>query len=260
MKTNENKKNKGVIVLIITLCLIIVGLVGYISYDKFYVDKKTTVEIKELNQKLASNEKNIKESEFKIEKLKKSNSTCQSEVNEIKKGNSTVANANNYELFLKKLNDGFYGENSGYFGVRIGNYEEVETGYRISTSEDLDIFINAKNKLVISNGKKTKTLADNVLMVVGTDYWYGAIDPAEDEEQEGFFEKFYYLTKDGSVYVFYANEYEFSGDQKPKIVKLNYKNIVGIFGTNSKIEGTYRDYEIINSTVLVDINGNVFYE
>ena len=75
----EKKNNTGLVVTIIILVVLLLGLGGYICYDKFYLDKKD--DTSNTNGTI-NNEELVKENSFKLSDIQCTleNNTCSKEV------------------------------------------------------------------------------------------------------------------------------------------------------------------------------------
>ena len=129
----EKKNNKGLVWLIVVLIILVLGLVGYIVYDKVLTDKST---------------ENINNSDSNSEILN----------NEDEK----VDLNNNYEVFAKNLKSQFSKYDSNNQSYLYVNSDILSDGYNVYLTENQTLFIKYLNKELNDKYGDYK-IADNVL-------------------------------------------------------------------------------------------------
>ncbi len=120
----KKKSNKGLIITIVILIILLLGLAGYICYDKFL----TSDENNALDDKNQTKEELIKQNEFKLEEIEcKGTDTCEKTV-------KLAYNEKNHEIkLIKKYNSStkkylidLYEDNNLIDTINAGTYNDSE--------------------------------------------------------------------------------------------------------------------------------------
>lgn len=216
----EKKKNKGLIITIIILVILLLGLITYIAYDKLYQPKEET------NQPVETTEE-IKEEEPK---------------------ESTTPTSNNFSLFAQAVKENRAKQKEK--DTKEGLTSEIREYYTSGNGEDLtySITLDYDGTLSVkySNEKYQKydaTIDTNVL-------FYERISSGN-----GGFKWLYYVKEDGKVYGFDTEygPYQGTTPTKSKLVK-GYQDIIMI---NEEIVSD--GHTAGRGPVFTDINGNIYY-
>ena len=220
-------KNTNFTILVIILSLGVLGLGGFIVYDKFL--KEETVEKIEDNNPIDNIENNDSTNNAEDEIIINNDTTN----NEIIKDNSYDLFAKNFKNYISKYDS----YNRSYQYVKNNT---IPDGYEIYMNENGSLFVKYFNKELNTKYGDYK-IADNVLSFYVIAYGQGGGN------------MLFFINEDGTVGS--ANtEYGIVNDNKITIKKdLGYKNIVCIV---SKTVGN--EYTGSYQPIFIDINGNIF--
>lgn len=129
----ESKNNGGLIVIIMILLIALLGVCGYVAYDKILTQKDVeNNDNKEINNEVVDNE------------------------------NKEEIATNNYELFATNLKNQFSKYDSNKHSYLFVNSDFVEDGYEIYLNENQNLFVRYFNKELNTKYGEYK-IADNVL-------------------------------------------------------------------------------------------------
>lgn len=111
----ENKKDNGKTIIIVVLVLLVLGLSGYITYDKFIFKDNTTTEleekVKQLNKTIDVLKQESTTNEQQTESTKQENTTENNYINAVYYGYSDNAASDNYpKEFLTLFDNGKFVE------------------------------------------------------------------------------------------------------------------------------------------------------
>ena len=208
MENNEKKNNKGLIILVVILSLIVLGLGGWMIYDKFY------------GNGVKPNDNNIQVSEYKGLSIINTDNyentfSCKNKCNEI---NDNVVFKTEWSLvdILNTYNKRYILYKDGYYNVRIYDVKDNVT-YKF----DFNIF-NAKELNVDKN--------DNLLGIL---YYETESDNYTKEQYYSFangekisFDNYEYVTLLSKNYITFQDSSDENTTINGYIYDLNTKKIV----------------------------------
>ena len=136
------KNNKGLMILVAILSVIILGLVGYITYDK-------VINVEECNDKVADNEKNN-------------------------------VGENNNEIILEGI-EKFKNYDGTYGSIVNENVEICDTDGKDVTCKEYYIFSGIDGKITIKNSDRSKTYQLDISNVIDIKCYNGGLYDGKDE-------------------------------------------------------------------------------
>ena len=120
----KKKSNKGLIITIVILIILLLGLAGYICYDKFLTSNKNDA----LDDRNQTTEELIKQNEFKLEDIEcKGTDTCEKTVKLAYNGkNHEIKLIKKYNSSTKKYLIDLYEDNTLIDTINAGSYDDSE--------------------------------------------------------------------------------------------------------------------------------------
>lgn len=193
----EKKSNKGLIVLVVILAILLVGSIGYICYDKFVLDKdvnqvlsKTKNDLKVSNEEKDKAVKSYKDAVSKVKKLEDNSNSSVDEKNYIISRIHSSDNINIYAICNKGIFYAYKGKM--YFGSSTGdnfydilyndkpNKSDKSSGYTVI---NLGLKEDSVKKIFVTNNSFTRDSQQSIYLIMsdGSVRYYSTIDIAHND-------------------------------------------------------------------------------
>lgn len=188
----KKKSNKGLIVLVVILAILLVGSIGYICYDKIVLDKdinqvlsKTKRDLKASNEEKDKAVKNYKDAVSKIKKLEDKSNVSVDDKNYIISRIHSSDNMNIYAICNEGILYAYKGKM--YFGSSTGdnfydilyndkpNKSNKSSGYSVI---NLGLKEDSVKKIIVTNNRFTRDSQQSIYFIMsdGSVRYYSTID------------------------------------------------------------------------------------